>query len=94
MPTSARVRNDPFSSNGEWLDLGTRSYYCVDLVGMNWRIYEAWGDYTTTSGGHIRKGQVIRRYDGEFDGQIGNFRTKEEAIAWAKKFLASSNPCR
>lgn len=62
----------------------------VDFVRGKWRIYEHWSDYTSVSGGIIRKGKVIRRYDpeaGQREGLPAAFDSKADAVAYAERWL-------
>ena len=87
MGVSERVRRDPFSANAE--AFGTE--YVIDFVCGKWRIYEAWGDYSTTSGGFVVKGRAVRREDCtaplEIQGSIAKFDTKSDALAYCERWL-------
>lgn len=85
MPTSYRVRQEDFSNNAEVV-----GDYAVDLIRGRWRIYEQYSDYTSTTGGHLRRGKMVRRYDldaGEQEGKPAQFKTKTEAIEYVNKYL-------
>lgn len=85
MPMSNRVRRDEFSSQCEIV-----GNYALDFVRGQWRIYEQYWDYSTTSGGMVRKGKVVRRYDpdaGKQEGLPATFATKDEATAYFERWL-------
>ncbi len=87
MSTSYRVRQDDFSPKGEVID---NLPFAVDFVRGSWRIYEQYSDYNPVTGGHIRKGNVVRRYDpdaGASEGKPASFDTKEAAFEYARKWL-------
>ncbi len=86
MPSSDRVRKDNFTSKAEY-----NQGYMVDFVSGSWRIYECLDDYSTTSGGMLIKGKLIRRYEAgvslELEGQIAKFTTKQQALEYIDTYL-------
>lgn len=85
---SNRVADEQFSDDVEF-----EGRYAVDKVHGKkrpWRVYEAHDSYTQTTGGSTKRGPVVRRYDldaRDDEGKIGEWATKEEAIAYIKRWL-------
>ncbi len=85
MPTSGRVRADEFSPVCEVFE-----NYAVDCVRGQWRIYEAWSDYTQGTGHTIRRGKVVRRFDpdaGLLEGKPASFTTKADAVHYYERWI-------
>jgi hypothetical protein len=83
---SARVQADQFSNQSEVLD----DNFIIDIVRGKWQIFEYSSEYTTTSGGFIKRGKVVRRYDpnaGDSEGKPARFVAKWEAVEYAKTWL-------
>jgi hypothetical protein len=92
MAVRARVRREPFSDKGEAIiSFGKMGEgYFVDLVRDKWQLFEYADDYNENSGGITVKGKVVRRYDpnaGEQEGKPGRWDTKEEAIAYYRRWI-------
>ena len=88
MPSSYRVRKDDFTDQCEY-----HNSFMVDFVSGSWRIYECLEDYSTTSGGMLIKGKLIRRYEAgvplELEGQVAKFATKQQALEYIDNYLVS-----
>lgn len=85
--SSYRVRRDPFSKQCEiYGDL-----FMLDVTRAGkWRIYEVSEDYSSTSGGFIVRGKVVRRYDphaDELEGKPAEFESKDQAMEYANRWL-------
>lgn len=91
MPISMRVRQDPFTPQGEVICSYKGQDYAADVTAKGkWRIYECDQEYTTTSGGHLLKGKVVRRYDpqaGVNEGKAAEFDSKQQAVEYAQRWL-------
>jgi hypothetical protein len=87
MPMSHRVRQDPFTSNSEVLS----NEHVVDTARPGrWRIYEYHQEYSTTSGGFLVKGKVVRFYHpnaGILEGKAAEFPSKEEAVSYWERWI-------
>lgn len=87
MAVSGRVRMDDFTASAEAIGQD----FMLDLVRGKWQIFEAWQEYNPTTGGHIRKGLVLRRWDpdaGDQEGKAGRWATKAEAEAYFARWVA------
>jgi hypothetical protein len=84
---SSRVQADQFSKLAEVID----DNWMVDFVRGGWRLYEYHQEYTTTTGGWLKRLKAARRWDpeaGAEEGRMATFKTKEEAVAYHVKWLS------
>lgn len=73
MPTSYRVRDDdPIE--------GEVDGYLIARVGTRYRVYEDGSYYSSTSGGVIKRGPVMR----DTDWTVISFKTIKQAEAWIR----------
>lgn len=66
-----------------------RAEYWVDTARGKWRIYESADTYSSVQGQVLKKGKVVVRVDPDAPepGAIGEWDTKQEALAYIDKWL-------